>query len=162
MAGTLLEPDLELTSPSNQNRNRRTDVVRGSVDQRTRHNPGATSQRLVFHAALIGPDRDPLRTLNFTEIHVCPGRCEHRMSSNRGADPIHLDETDPAHRDHDMWDAAVHEMRTDLLAPKLDRDIPAQVTRVAHLKLDQLAFELRPNHAGRCFERNAPLRPGDS
>src|SRR4026209_1870442 len=55
----------QFTTAAHQNADRSADFFRGAKNKRARHNTSATSKRLIFDPALVGPNCDLLLAASF-------------------------------------------------------------------------------------------------
>ena len=104
-------------------------------NQRARHDAGPARERLVFHSALVGADRNLPGRRALQKIHV---RALWAQKARGGGWPTRARAPPTFSRSstgtHHVRHAAVHEMRGNLAARERDRNPEPQIFRLAHLQ----------------------------
>src|SRR5947207_1568782 len=110
----LVEADPELIPTPDQDPDRTTDIFQRRKNQGAGYHARPAGERLVFHPALIGANRDLLSAALLQKIHVRAFWRKKLMATNRRTKSAHVHVFEVIDRHDDMRHPAVHKMRRNL------------------------------------------------
>ena len=122
------------------------------MQKRSRADPGATSERLTFNAALVGAENETVRREDLGKVCICALGAEGIVPPKGQTEGHDIEFFDIRDKDHGEWDTGVKEVNLMLGIAQSERLPSAVILRASHFKSDQLALQSGRDESGLRFK----------
>ena len=122
------------------------------MQKRSGADPGATSERLAFNAALVGAEDETVWSEDLGEVCICALGAEGIVPPKGRTESHDIDFFDIRDKDHGVWDTSVQEVNLMRGIAKSERLPCAIILRATHFNGDQLSFQSGSDESGLRFK----------